>query len=164
MDLQRIAALIGNRLESDPVLDFVLVVAVVSLIGTFLLSRRLSRLMASGTGQSLEGTIATLVTRLTAVETHVETTKVALNNLDERLQTAVRGVSVRRYDPFENAGGQQSFTSALVNEDGDGVVLSGIHSRDSVRVYAKEVSNFTSAHELSEDETKSIAEAKNKLQ
>jgi hypothetical protein len=75
----------------------------------------------------------------------------------------VSGVSVKRFDPFQNAGGQQSFASALLNEKGDGVVLSGIHSRDGVRVYAKEVKKFASERELSEEETGAIAETKIKL-
>jgi hypothetical protein len=84
-------------------------------------------------------------------------------NLDQRLSTSVRSVAMKRFDPFAGAGGQQSFATAYLNEKGDGVIISGIHSRDGVRVYAKEISNFKSERELSEEERGAVEEAKKKL-
>jgi hypothetical protein len=163
MDLQRVLELAGTYVGADPVVVFLLVAVAAALVRTLFLSRRISLLTRGATGASLESTIRTLESRVTKLEAHATQSERALNNLDARVQSAVRAVSVRRFDPFQNAGGQQSFASALLDEHGDGVVLSGIHSRDTVRVYAKEVRAFTSTHELSEDERTSIADAKKKL-
>jgi hypothetical protein len=164
MDFESLTAALLMRLSTDPLLDIVLALLFVSFVTIFLLSRRVSALTRGQSGASLESTITSLATRVEALEGHGKTTEVALNNIDERLQSALRGVSVRRYDPFDGAGGQQSFSTALLNETGDGIVLSGIHARDSVRVYAKEVTAFQSDRELSDDEAQSIADAKKRLQ
>ena len=155
---------IAARVMSDPLLDIVLVLLVLALVQTVLLSRRLTVLTRGTDGKSLEPVIHKNTERIAKVEEHAATTETALNNLDERLQGSIRGVSVRRFDPFQSGGGQQSFAATLLNERGDGVVLSGIHSRDGVRVYAKEVSEFKSERELSDDERASIEDAKKSLQ
>ena len=107
--------------------------------------------------------IKKLKNRVAILEMRTKKAEAALENVNARLATAIRGHSVERFDPFQNAGGQQSFSAALVTERGDGVVISGIHARDGVRVYAKPVSKFSSERELSEDEQRAIAEAKKKL-
>lgn len=107
--------------------------------------------------------IGKLKERVQKLEAHAKETTLILKETDERLTRSVQGVSVKRFDPFQNAGGQQSFATALLSEKGDGVVISGIHSRDNVRVYAKEVTNFASERELSEEERGAIDDAKKKL-
>lgn len=147
----------------DPILSGLAVLIIYFFIRTSLLSRRLNRLTRGGDGKTLEGTIKKLHERTLVLEAHAKKTELGLENLDERLQTSLRGVAVLRFDPFQNAGGQQSFSTALLNERGDGVVLSGIHSRDGVRVYAKEVKEFKSDHELSEEETQALKKAEEKI-
>lgn len=164
MDLQLFASMLYAELMMSPLLAITLVLLFITLVQVFLLSRRIARLTQGATGASLEATIADLGAKTATLTKHATTTEDAINNLDARIQTAVRAVTVRRFDPFQNAGGQQSFASALLNENGDGVVLSGIHARDSVRVYAKNVTHFVSERELSQDEADAIADAKKQLQ
>lgn len=48
-------------------------------------------------------------------------------------------VTLRRFNPYQDTGGDQSFVLALLNEKGDGVVLSSLHSRAATRVFGKKV-------------------------
>jgi hypothetical protein len=79
--------------------------------------------------------------------------------LDERLTAAVQRVALIRYDAFEDVGGRLSFTCALLDERGNGVVVTSINGRQDTRVYAKPVSRGTSDHNLSEEEVEAIREA-----
>ena len=79
--------------------------------------------------------------------------------LGERLTAAVQRVALIRYDAFEDVGGRLSFTCALLDERGDGVVVTSINGRQDTRVYAKPVSRGTSDHNLSEEEVEAIREA-----
>ena len=79
--------------------------------------------------------------------------------LGERLTGAVQRVALIRYDAFEDVGGRLSFTCALLDERGDGVVVTSINGRQDTRVYAKPVSRGTSDHNLSEEEVEAIREA-----
>ena len=73
---------------------------------------------------------------------------------------ALRHVAVVRYDAFEDAGGRQSFSAALLDGAGDGLVLTAIHGRAESRTYGKAVSGGTSAHTLSPEEQQAIAQAR----
>ncbi|MBX9765620.1 DUF4446 family protein, partial [Patescibacteria group bacterium] len=148
---------------AHPLTTILGVFSLILLAAVLWLAYRIDVLTKGGDGKSLESTIAALGERIKKLERHAGATTEGLKNHEDRIQRAVSGVAVKRFDPFQNAGGQQSFASALLNEKGDGVVLSGIHSRDGVRVYAKEVKGFASERELSEEETGAIAETKTKL-
>ena len=55
------------------------------------------------------------------------------------LAQALRHVAVVRYDAFGDMGGRMSFSAALVDDTGDGMVISSIHARGESRTYAKGV-------------------------
>ncbi|MBY0539216.1 DUF4446 family protein [Patescibacteria group bacterium] len=148
---------------AHPLTTILAVFSFILLIAVVWLAHRIDVLTRGGDGKSIESTLTALSLRVEKLERHASAATEGLKNHEERIQRAVSGVSVKRFDPFQNAGGQQSFASALLNENGDGVVLSGIHSRDGVRVYAKEVKKFASERELSEEETGAIADTKAKL-
>jgi hypothetical protein len=79
--------------------------------------------------------------------------------LGERLTGAVQRVSLIRYDAFEDVGGRLSFSCALLDERGDGVVVTSINGRQDTRVYAKPVVRGASDHNLSEEEIEAIRAA-----
>ena len=67
----------------------------------------------------------------------------ALHATDKKQQTqiegSVRNVALLRYDAFEDVGGRLSFSCALLDDQGNGVVLTSINGRQETRVYAKPV-------------------------
>ena len=79
--------------------------------------------------------------------------------LAELFQAAVQHVGVVRFDAFEDMGGRLSFSAALLDDHGDGVVITSINGRQDTRCYAKHVQNGTSIHNLSEEEEQAIREA-----
>jgi hypothetical protein len=79
--------------------------------------------------------------------------------LRQRLSSAVRTVGFARYDAFPDVGGQLSFSTALLDEAGDGVVLTTINGRTNSRSYAKAVKGGRSDYQLSDDERAAIAMA-----
>jgi Protein of unknown function (DUF4446) len=79
--------------------------------------------------------------------------------LAERMRGTVQHVGVVRFDAFEDMGGRLSFSAALLDDKGDGVVITSINGRQDTRCYAKQVRNGTSIHNLSEEEEQAIREA-----
>ncbi|MGH2748014.1 MAG: DUF4446 family protein [Actinomycetota bacterium] len=61
-----------------------------------------------------------------------------------------------RYDAFDDMGGRLSFSAALLDDHGDGLVITSINGRSETRTYAKPVKNLTSEHNLSEEERAAI--------
>jgi hypothetical protein len=84
--------------------------------------------------------------------------------LGELAEEAVRNVGVVRFDAFEDMGGRLSFSAALLDGHGDGVVITSINGRQDTRCYAKRVAGGSSPHNLSDEERQAIREALNRAQ
>lgn len=72
---------------------------------------------------------------------------------------AIQKFGMVRYNAFEEMGGNLSFSLALLDDHGDGVVLTSISGRTEARIYAKPVKNLESSHNLSEEEREAIQSA-----
>jgi len=70
--------------------------------------------------------------------------------------TALRHVAVVRYDAFGDMGGRLSFSAALYDDRGNGVVISSINGRSETRTYAKALVDLRSEHTLSPEEKDAI--------
>src|SRR5436305_5400931 len=75
------------------------------------------------------------------------------------LSDALRHVAVVRYDAFGDMGGRLSFSAALLDDAGDGIVLTSINGRSETRTYAKGVKGGDSDHSLSPEEQQAIGYA-----
>ncbi len=75
-------------------------------------------------------------------------------------QTALRHLAVVRYDAFGDMGGHLSWSMALLDDGGDGVILTSIHGRSDSRSYAKNVSAWTANQQLSPEEEEAISFAR----
>ena len=73
---------------------------------------------------------------------------------------AVRDVAIVRYDALQEMSGQLSFSLALLNAVGDGVVLSSINGRAETRTYAKSVRACKGVQELSPEEAQAVHSAR----
>ena len=72
------------------------------------------------------------------------------------LAQALRHVAVVRYDAFGDLGGRYSFTAALIDDNGDGLVITSIHGRTETRAYLKGVRNGSSDIDLSPEEQQAV--------
>lgn len=84
-----------------------------------------------------------------------------LRSVEKRLRKSVQSVHTVRFNPFQGTGGggNQSFATAFLNEEGDGVIVSSLYSRDHVSVFAKPVKGQKSEHSLSEEENEALENA-----
>lgn len=79
--------------------------------------------------------------------------------LRDLLRDATSRIAVVRYDAFEDMGGALSFSAALLDERGDGVVMSAINGRTETRTYAKAITGGGSEHHLSDEEEQAVRQA-----
>jgi len=101
-----------------------------------------------------------LLQRLDQHGGRLDATESAIGAIRRTMPHVVQGLGALRYNAFEGVGGDQSFSVALADAEGHGVVLSGLHSGDVVRVYAKPFENWKSSHSLSENEQAALAVAR----
>jgi Protein of unknown function (DUF4446) len=145
-----------------------LTVAVLVLIGVVIwLVLRLRkaeawyRALAEGTsGGNLESMLADHMAQVRDATSRV----IELDALARRLERASRShlqrVGFLRFNPFRDAGGDQSFAVAVTDQEGNGVVISSLHSRDVTRVYGKPLAGWASPYPLTEEEGQAIKKAR----
>jgi hypothetical protein len=73
---------------------------------------------------------------------------------------AMRHVAVVRYDAFADTGGQLSWSLALLDDGGSGVVVTAIQGRNESRTYAKSITDWSSEAQLSPEEEDAISHAR----
>ncbi len=123
------------------------------------LRRRLRRVLPGGEQVSLDEVMSRQLARIETLDTRVD----ALNKLHLELeaitQRTIQKVGVVRYNPFADTGGDQSFAIALLDPNGNGLVVSSLHSRTETRVFAKPVQGGRSRYPLSDEEQDAIKKA-----
>lgn len=71
--------------------------------------------------------------------------------------SALKHLAVVRYDAFDDTGGHLSWSLAVLDDHGDGAVLTSIHGRNEARTYAKSISGWTCEQPLSPEEEEAVA-------
>ena len=145
-----------------------LVIAVIALSawvawlqrGSMMLRRRLRAVFAGAGEQGLDQVLDTIIHRLDRSDERIG----ALSSLQQELEGllrrgTVRNVGLVRFNPFPDAGGDQSFAIALLDAEGTGIVFSSLHARTDTRVFAKPVQGGRSKYALSEEEQDAIRQA-----
>jgi Protein of unknown function (DUF4446) len=77
----------------------------------------------------------------------------------EVLLSTVQKIGLVRYDAFDDMGGHLSFSAALLDGGGSGLVITSINGRQDTRCYSKVIQNGTSAHNLTTEEAEAIRRA-----
>ena len=141
-------------------------VAVLSLLLSLFLAFRLrrvrsdQRLVLGDRREDLVAHAAGLQGQFEALHQYVEDAAAALHDrmttVETRLDATIAHRALVHYDAWGEMSGQQSTSIALLDSAGSGVVLSSIHHRDQARLYAKEVRDGGSDHELSPEENEAI--------
>jgi hypothetical protein len=80
--------------------------------------------------------------------------------LRSEAEGALRRLALVRYDAFGDMGGRLSWSLALCDDQGDGVVLTSISGRSDARTYAKDVSGWACDQPLSPEEEEAVSQAK----
>ena len=137
-----------------------LVAAVIILfIRNLMLGSKLKRIgrsysqFMSGTGiEDLEQVIIDMKERISGQEKSDEKLKGSVEAINETLRHKKGNVGILRYNAFADRGSDLSFSLAIVDDQEDGLVLSGLHSRDQTFVYAKPVKQGQSEYPLTPEE------------
>lgn len=83
-----------------------------------------------------------------------------LDRIQQDAKFHFQKVGLVRFNPFEDAGGNQSFALALLDDENTGIVISSLHGRDVTRMYGKPVKEGLEAgYEFSEEEKEAIKKA-----
>jgi hypothetical protein len=118
------------------------------------------QLFSGKNGADLERIILEHSTNLKELDKDIQDLFGISNQIHDLASRSVHKVGVIRFNPFKDLGGDQSFSIALLDGQNNGVVISGLHTREGNRVYAKPVEKGKAVkHPLTEEEVEAIKRA-----
>ena len=155
-----------NRLVTPSLGAIVLVLAFacIVLLGMVLvlwrrtsrLDRRIASLTRGGDGTSLESTLQGSLDKVGTLTRQVDELAGRSLAMERTQRRAIQRVGLVRFNPFEDTGGNQSFALALLDQQGDGLVVSSLHARAGTRVYGKAIASGKSEAALSDEEAEAL--------
>ncbi|TMB63134.1 MAG: DUF4446 family protein [Chloroflexi bacterium] len=126
---------------------------------TSTLRRRLRRVLPDGESTSLDQVLERHTDAIDELAKRLDALNKLHHELEELAHRSIQKVGVIRYNPFNDTGGDQSFAIALLDSQGNGIVVSSLHSRTDTRVFAKPVQSGRSRYPLSDEEQDAINKA-----
>ncbi|MCS7179376.1 MAG: DUF4446 family protein [Anaerolineae bacterium] len=120
--------------------------------------RRLSGASVEETGPQVG--VGTLLAQIGAVRDRVEKLEKQAQQTQVVLGHAVQGVGMVRFRALPDVGGDQSFSLALVDGAGNGVVLSALYLREGTRFYGKPLTAWNSSYPLTDEEKQALEQAR----
>ncbi len=157
----------GQLMEYAPYAGLIgLVLAVAALAGFAVCHARLRRLraaLAEALGEPGATTIEETLLKHTSAVAELRSDLSRLQRehsvLSDRASHAISHVGLLHYDAFDDVGGQQSYSAVLLDDHRNGLAITSIFSRTSVRVYAKRIDGGQAAQPLSDEEDAALRQA-----
>ncbi|NHC16284.1 DUF4446 family protein [Motilibacter deserti] len=139
-----------------------LLALVIALVTAVRLRRARRALAALGSveGEDVLDVLSRHAHEVVRLRQEVAATRGEAETARAELRDSLRHVAVVRYDAFGDMGGRLSFSAALLDESGDGLVLTSINGRSETRTYAKGVKGGRSEQTLSPEEEQAIGYAR----
>jgi hypothetical protein len=137
-------------------------VALLTTLVHYLALRRVRKgqlvLLGGGKGDLVDFAVS-LQARIDDLHRAVDEMTTALGTIDRRVDDTVSKTAIVRYDAYENSGGHQSASVAMLDSSRTGVVLSAIQGRDYARIYVKELDQGRASVALSPEELEAVERA-----
>jgi hypothetical protein len=89
---------------------------------------------------------------LDAINSQINKLEQNLNQTDALAKKSFHKFGLKRFNPFNDTGGDQSFSLSMLDDKDNGFVLTSIHGREGNRVYAKPVEGADSDYNLADEE------------
>jgi len=123
------------------------------------LARRLQEQIEAREGPEWERVLAHSLEEIRITTERAKELADRSEEVERRLERSIQRVGVVRFNAFPDVGGDQSFAIALLDNHGDGVVISSLQGRTENRVYAKPLKGWDSTYALSDEEKQASAKA-----
>lgn len=141
-------------------------VSLAAIIMTLYLAARMKKFERAYTtlqtflsGNRLEDLLEANLKEVRELCNQVSSHSLRLDQAESKLRSGIDRAELVRFNSFENMGAELSFALALLNQEGTGVVLTGIHSIEESRVYAKVIAKGKASVKLNPEEQLAIDRA-----
>lgn len=121
--------------------------------------RYLEELFPQGEERDIRQKFKEVLSELAEIRGNQELVNKNLRGVYKSGLTHLQKVALDWYNPYSDTGGNMSFSLALLDGGGSGILITSLHSRAGTRIYAKEIKNGTSEIDLSREEKEVLKKA-----
>lgn len=146
-------------------LGAIALVIIILFIWIIWLQNKLGKLLV-GKSKTLDASFSILEDEIKELKKFKTVAEETFRNNDARLKKTISGLETVRFNPFkgDGSGGNQSFATAFLNEEKNGVVISSMYSRDHVSIFSKPIKNLVSEQgELTVEEKDALNKARESI-
>lgn len=150
-------------------LIILLVIAVILCVFVVILMMKISKLqkkyskfMSGKTASSLEEEIGSLFEDVRFLKNASDKNKKDIHYLYKLQQKNIQKIGLKKYDAFQQMGGQLSFCLVLLDENNDGILMNSVHSTEGCYSYVKEIKKGSCSLPLGEEEVETLEMAMGK--
>ncbi len=140
-----------------------LVLAAYSVNENIRLKRRFQAALGGTSPKSLESLLTDHLARVNEVDQRLVILDDKYTRLTDMSSLASQKISIVRFNPFGDTGGDQSFSLAVLDAHDSGYILSSIHGRTGTRVYVKPIDFGKSKYTLSTEEQQALSQAMKRI-
>jgi hypothetical protein len=126
------------------------------------LKKRLDAFLKNGK-QDIGAVLAEQIQKTQKHEQNSKEMSDKIARLQEISNKSFQKIGIKRYSPFSEVGGDQSFSLCLLDSQNNGFIITSHFGRDFNRIYAKPIDQGACKHPLSKEEKETIAQAINEL-
>ncbi|NLX63913.1 MAG: DUF4446 family protein [Clostridiaceae bacterium] len=139
---------------------FLMILIIIAFFRLGSLSKKYKRLIKGLSKNNVEDLMTSYSDELFKVKNEIDgNIKTRLSILERQMPTCLRHFGIVSYNAFENVSNNMSFSFAALNDNCDGIVITGIYTRDNSYVYSKEIVNGESVKVLSKEEKEALKKA-----
>jgi hypothetical protein len=136
--------------------------AIVNLWQTRSLNQLKNTFFSGGKAGSFEELLHSIARHIQILEKDQSEALTKIQSLEHTITFAIQKIGVVRFNPFDDGGGNFSFSVALLDGHNSGLVITSMHGREQNRIYTKRIDNGKSESQLTAEETQAV-QAANKI-
>lgn len=138
-------------------------IAIAALVQVWRLTTRMRLVLGDTDGDRLEKQLREYHAKNKEIQVGFEAMTDEFQKLSSVTALSLQKISMVRFNPFGDVGGDQSFSLAMLDGHDSGLILTSIHGRGGTRVYAKPVDLGKSKYSLSAEEKKALLQATKRI-
>ena len=152
------------------ILYVALALALLAIIFFFILNIRLNRMirkyqffMQSLGDKDVENLMTSYLNEMEKLKEQVHgDMHERIKEIESKLPLCIQNVGIVHYNAFDNVGNEMSFSAAMLDDNQDGYIITGIYSREHSYVYTKDIQKGKPQREFSKEEIEALNRALSK--
>ncbi|SDL15190.1 DUF4446 family protein [Natronincola ferrireducens] len=139
---------------------FLIILLAINYSITANLRDKYKRLVKGTSGKNIENVLMEHITKVEEVQENLKDIYSKMDILENRMSFSIQKVGIIRYNAFDDVGSDLSYSIAMLDNNNNGIILTGIHGRTETVSYAKPVKDGKSNYNLSVEEVQALERAK----